>query len=147
MAGLRIAGAIATCLWILLKQLEVGAAASHLDAVAGALRSGASMLLLGLVQAAATDASEEFGAGFVSGWLSATVGSLAALLGLGQDRRLGLTLLAWFLHLHRSAADLATRIAEKSRPEEGSALPAEASVRLLFLIDNFRSLVAMAAEG
>jgi len=144
MAGLRIAGAIATCLWILLKQLEVGAAASHLDAVAGALRSGASMLLLGLVQAAATDASEEFGAGFVSGWLSATVGSLAALLGLGQDRRLGLTLLAWFLHLHRSAADLATRIAEKSRPEEGSALPAEASVRLLFLIDNFRSLVAMA---
>eukprot|EP00439_Symbiodinium_sp_Y106_P012186 s5500_g1.t2 len=97
-----------------------------------------------VVQAAATDASEEFGAGFVSGWLSATVGSLAALLGLGQDRRLGLTLLAWFLHLHRSAADLATRIAKKSRPEEGSALPAEASVRLLFLIDNFRSLVAMA---
>lgn len=145
MAGLRIAGATATCLWILLKQLQVGAAASHLHALAGALRSGASMLLLGLVQVAAADASEEFGAGFVSGWLSATVGSAAALLGLGQDRRLGLALLAWFLHLQRSAADL-SRIAERSRPGEGEggAAPKEASVRLLFLIDNFRSLVAMA---
>ncbi|OLP83774.1 Ankyrin-2 [Symbiodinium microadriaticum] len=94
---------------------------------------------------AAADASEEFGAGFVSGWLSATVGSAAALLGLGQDRRLGLALLAWFLHLQRSAADL-SRIAERSRPGEGEggAAPKEASVRLLFLIDNFRSLVAMA---